>query len=76
MLAPHAPYTCDPGFQKEVAAEARRLDLGINTHLAESLSEIETIRTKYGCTPIELAEKTGLLGEKNSGRPLRPPDGP
>ena len=64
MLAPHAPYTCDPGFQKEVAAEARRLDLGINTHLSESLSEIETIRAKYDCTPIELAEKTGLLSQK------------
>ena len=24
MLAPHAPYTCDDGFQREVAAEAKR----------------------------------------------------
>ena len=25
MLAPHAPYTCDDGYQREVAAEAKRL---------------------------------------------------
>ena len=61
MLAPHAPYTCDPGYQREVAAEARRLGLGINTHLSESLAEVETIRERYGCTPTELYAQTGLL---------------
>ena len=61
MLAPHAPYTCDEGYQREVAAEARRQGFSINIHLAESLAEIETIKSQYGCTPIELADKTGLL---------------
>jgi len=61
MLAPHAPYTCDEGYQREVAAEAKRLGLPINTHLSESLDEIDTIREKYGCSPIELFEKNGLL---------------
>jgi 5-methylthioadenosine/S-adenosylhomocysteine deaminase len=63
MLAPHAPYTCDDGYQREVAAEARRGGFAINTHLAESLAEIDTIKERYGCTPIELAEKCGLLSE-------------
>jgi len=63
MLAPHAPYTCDEGFQREVAAEAKRLGLPINTHLSESLAEIETIREKYGCTPVELFDRSGLLTE-------------
>ena len=61
MLAPHAPYTCDEGFQREVAAEAKRLGLAINTHASESLAEIETIRGKYGCSPVELLDRTGLL---------------
>jgi len=61
MLAPHAPYTCDPGYQREVTAEARRLGLAINTHLSESLAEVETIRERYGCTPTELYAQTGLL---------------
>ena len=63
MLAPHAPYTCDEGFQREVAAESKRQGLGINTHLSESISEIETIREKYGCSPIELFDRTGLLSD-------------
>ena len=61
MLAPHAPYTCDFGFQREVAEESRRQGLAINTHLCESLTEIETIRKEHGCTPIELFDKSGLL---------------
>jgi len=61
MLAPHAPYTCDEGFQREVATEAKRRGLAINTHLSESLAEIDTIRERYGCSPIELFDKNGLL---------------
>jgi len=61
MLAPHAPYTCDEGFQREVAEEAKRRGLAINTHISESLAEIETIREKYGCSPVELMDRAGLL---------------
>lgn len=61
MLAPHAPYTCDDIYQQEVAREAKRLGVRIHTHLSESLSEMETIRDKYGSTPPELFDKTGLL---------------
>ena len=61
MLAPHAPYTCDEGFMREVGAQARRQGIPIHTHLAESFAEIETLRERYGCTPIEIADKTGLL---------------
>ena len=61
MLGPHAPYTCDEGFQREVAAESKQRGIPVNTHLAESLAEIETIKEQYGCTPIELADRTGLL---------------
>jgi 5-methylthioadenosine/S-adenosylhomocysteine deaminase len=64
MLAPHAPYTCDKGFQGEVTAEAKRLDLRIHTHISESRSEIETIKERYGCTPPELMDETGLLTDK------------
>ena len=63
MLAPHAPYTCDEGFQREIASEAKLRGLAINTHLSESLAEIDTIREKYGCSPIELFDKNGLLSE-------------
>lgn len=64
MLAPHAPYTCDDCYQKEVAGEAKRLGLGIHTHVSESLAEMETIKEKYGCTPPELLDRCGLLTDK------------
>jgi 5-methylthioadenosine/S-adenosylhomocysteine deaminase len=64
MLAPHAPYTCDPGYQKEVAGEARRLGIGIHTHVSESAAEMAAVKEKYGCTPPELFDKTGLLTDR------------
>lgn len=64
LLAPHAPYTCDRDYQRQVAEKARQLGLGIHTHISESLSEMETIREKYGCSPVALLEETGLLTER------------
>ena len=61
MLAPHAPYTCDPGYQREVAQTARQLDVGIHTHISESEREVEEIVAKYGKRPPALLEETGLL---------------
>jgi len=61
MLAPHAPYTCDEGFQRVVAQEAKRTGMAINTHLSEGPVEIETIKKQYGCSPVELMDRTGLL---------------
>jgi len=61
MLAPHAPYTCDEGFQRVVVQEAKRTGMAIHTHLSEGPVEIETIRNQYGCTPVELMDRTGLL---------------
>ena len=64
MLAPHAPYTCDPGYQREVAQTAKQLGLGIHTHIAESVREVEEIVTTYGKRPAALLEESGLLTNK------------
>ena len=61
MLAPHAPYTCDEGFMRIVSEEAKKNHMGIHVHLSESESEIEQIKEKYGCSPIEMADRNGLL---------------
>ena len=60
-LGPHAPYTCDDAFLKIVAAEAKKNNMRIHVHLSESVSEIQQIQEKYGCTPIALAEKCGIF---------------
>jgi len=64
MLAPHAPYTCEEGFQRIVAQEAKRLNLPIHTHISEGPVEVGTIRDKYGCTSVELLDRTGLITDK------------
>lgn len=64
MLAPHAPYSCDEGYQREIAALAKEHDLGIHIHVSESKRENEDIIKTYKCTPAQLLDRTGLLGEK------------
>ena len=60
-LAPHAPYTCDPGYLKYVANEAKEKGLGIHIHLAESVTECENTAKDYGCSPIEYAYRAGCF---------------
>jgi len=60
-LGPHAPYTCDDGFMRIVSGEAKKNAMRIHVHLSESVSEIEQIQEKYGCTPIEMADRNGLF---------------
>lgn len=61
MLGPHAPYTCDEDFMRIVSEEAKKNKMRIHVHLSESVSEIEQIQEKYGCTPIEMADRNGLF---------------
>ncbi|MBQ2936063.1 MAG: amidohydrolase [Lachnospiraceae bacterium] len=61
MLGPHAPYTCDDGFMRIVSEEAKKNNMRIHVHLSESVSEIQQIKEKYGCTPIEMANNNGLF---------------
>lgn len=61
MLGPHAPYTCDDAYMRIVSEEAKKNHMGIHIHLSESESEIQQIKEKYGCSPIEMADKNGLF---------------
>lgn len=61
MLAPHAPYTCDPGYLKYIADVAKEKGLGIHIHLSESVTECENTQKDYGVTPIEYALNAGCF---------------
>lgn len=61
MFGPHAPYTCDEEYFKIVANEAKKANVGIHVHLSESENEISQIKEKYGCSPIEMARRNGLM---------------
>ncbi|MDR2687207.1 MAG: amidohydrolase [Oscillospiraceae bacterium] len=61
LLAPHAPYTCAPGYVRLVVERAGELGVGIHTHLGESRGEIAEIAEKYGKTPFAYMEGLGLF---------------
>lgn len=64
MLAPHAPYTCEPEYLQEVSFEAKKLGIGIHIHIAETLSEINQIKEKYNKTPVEMVHQAGVFTAK------------
>lgn len=61
FLGPHAPYTCDEAFLNIVSEEAKKNDMGVHIHLSESVTEIENCQKQYGCSPIELARRSGIF---------------
>jgi 5-methylthioadenosine/S-adenosylhomocysteine deaminase len=63
-MAPHAPDTCSTEFLRRCAAEGHRLGLRTCIHLAQSRIEVDRIRARDGCTPVELIEQTGLLDDR------------
>jgi len=64
LLAPHAPYTCSKGYLEKVISEARKLDLGINTHLSETRKEVKDIQDQYGLTPTGYLNQLGLFDQQ------------
>jgi 5-methylthioadenosine/S-adenosylhomocysteine deaminase len=61
ILAPHAPYTCDDDFLRASARLAMQHGLGIHIHVAETKAQTEASLEKYGRTPIQTLEATGIL---------------
>jgi len=61
MLGPHASYTCPPGFLKQVVAAARRYQLGLHIHLAETGDELVQIGKEYGKRPVAYLADQGVF---------------
>ncbi len=61
VAAPCSPFSVTKELMEESAALARRLDLQLHTHLAETSEEDAYCRELYGCTPVEYLESLGWL---------------
>ncbi|WP_217179984.1 amidohydrolase [Streptomyces sp. AC495_CC817] len=61
-LAPHAPYTVDDADLAATADLAHAHDLPVHLHAAESRDQTDNSLARHGVTPIEVLERTGLLG--------------
>ncbi|MGW1670863.1 amidohydrolase [Streptomyces sp. NPDC002324] len=61
-LAPHAPYTVDDSDLAATAELAHAHGLPVHLHAAESRDQTDNSLARHGVTPIEVLERTGLLG--------------
>ncbi|MEV4337143.1 amidohydrolase [Streptomyces sp. NPDC049590] len=61
-LAPHAPYTVTDADLTATAALARAHGLPVHIHAAENRDQTETSLARHGRTPVEILDRTGLLG--------------
>ena len=61
-LAPHAPYTVDDTDLARTARLAREHGLPVHLHAAENRDQTDASLARHGVTPIEVLERTGLLG--------------
>jgi len=60
-IAPCSPFSVTGRLMTESAELARRLELPLHTHLAETVEEEEYCRELYGCRPVEYLERLGWL---------------
>ncbi len=60
-VAPCSPFSVTTRLMEESAGLARRLDLQLHTHLAETVEEDAYCRELYGCNPVEYLERVGWI---------------
>lgn len=60
-VEPHSTYLCAPELLKRAFKLTRSYGLPLVIHLAESKSEVEQIKNRYGRTPVEHLAELGIL---------------
>jgi len=63
VVAPCTPFTNSGQLLRDSAELARRLDVRLHTHLAETLDEEEFCLANFGVRPVDYVESLGWLGE-------------
>lgn len=61
MMAPHAPYTCPPDYIESIVAASIELDVPIQTHMSETLFEVEENHRQYGKRPVAHLQSLGVF---------------
>jgi 5-methylthioadenosine/S-adenosylhomocysteine deaminase len=63
-VEPHALYTCSPDLLARCRDLAGRYGVPLIMHLSENEAEVREIEQRFGCRPVEHAERLGLLGSR------------
>ena len=61
-VEPHSPYTCSPQLLTTANELALKYQVPLIIHVAETLSEVNEIKEKYGKTPVEHLDSLNILG--------------
>jgi len=61
-VAPCSPFSVSGELMREAADLARRAGVRLHTHLAETTDEADWCLERFGCTPLEYAERLGWTG--------------
>jgi cytosine/adenosine deaminase-related metal-dependent hydrolase len=62
-VAPCSPFSVTGRLMRESADVARRLNLPLHTHLAETVEEEQYCLELYGCRPVDYLAELGWLAE-------------
>lgn len=60
-LGPHGPDTCSRELLQETRKKANELKVGIGTHIAQSLTEVNEIKRRVQKTPVEFLDDLRFL---------------
>ncbi len=61
-IAPCSPFSVSKTLMEDSAALARRRQVRLHTHIAETTDEATYCQATYGCRPLELLDQVGWLG--------------
>jgi 8-oxoguanine deaminase len=61
-LAPCSPFSVTERLMREASALARRHNVRLHTHLAETADEVAFCLERFGCRPLAYAERLEWLG--------------
>ena len=60
----HAIYTCSQKLIQGFSDLAKKYDTYLQIHVSETQKEVDDCLQKYGCRPVELLYKWGVMGPK------------
>ena len=63
VVAPCSPFSVTDDLMREAAEQARRHNVHMHTHVAETLDEEQFCLETSGCRPVELMEELGWAGD-------------
>lgn len=61
-VEPHALFTCSPDLLQRANALAKKYQVPLVIHLAETLNELQEVKKNYGASPVDHLVALGLAG--------------